>query len=297
MTNIDPSLIDVFPAEHDGYPDNLAQEDTRDNLMMAAGEAAREFPQSWWIEPRDWDEVTRANDADNAWALNYLDRFTNQGSGNGGYSTHECTTHSLRACFEAAWNKQRGYKVGPPVPKQRLETSAKASPVWVSCLSIYAEANPREWGGANVRQVMEIAARRGFLPDKIQPKPYGFKHDLQGTCGAGGVNQSRGDWVPLSRFPDGWQETAKHFKPLEVIFPESWEQAICCLLQGYFVGVGRNGHAVPWSKRIAGSGEVPYVDSYDRILYDSVRTQKNAWRGAFCIVTTTAPDDWDQPAT
>jgi hypothetical protein len=182
------------------------------------------------------------------------------------------------------------------VKGHRYRESGEFGSVWLSPLSIYAEANPRQWGGANVRRVLEIAARRGMLPETIQPRDYGFRHAIQGTTGAGGVNQSRGAWLPLSRFPDGWEETARWFRPLEVIFPESYEQAVCLVLHGMVVSVGRNGHAVPWARWNARERAMAYPDSYDIIRYDSERTARMAWQGSFAIATMTIPDDWSRPA-
>ena len=291
MTLIDPSLIDVFPSEHDGYPDHLAAEDTTDALRDACGSASREFPRSMWIEPREWAARAAENDRYGLWAMNYIDRFTNQ------HPTHECTCHSLRANLEAARNRARGviYPDGPVVGRRYAESGDHGS-VWLSALSVYAEANPRQWGGANVRQVLEIAVRRGMLPDRTQPRDYGFRHTLTGTSGKGNSNQSGGAWVSVSRFPDGWEETAKDFRPLEVIFPESYEEAICCLLHGLAVSVGRSGHAVPWARWVAGQRLCSYPDSYDIVRHDSERTAKSAWRGSFAIASVTLPDDWSRPA-
>lgn len=287
---INPALIDVFPRVHDGYPDDLAAEDTVDALKDACGAASREFPRALWIEPQFWPDKAAENDKYKTWPINYVDRFTNQNP------THECTCHSLRTVAESCRNRQRGI-IFPDGPKkeQRYEESSNGS-VWLSPLSVYAEANPRQWGGANVRQVMEIACRRGMLPEKVQPREYGFRHTLQGTTGKGGLNQSHGDWVPLNRFPEGWQETAKWFRPLEVIFPESWEQAVCLVLHGLAVGVGRNGHAIPWSFWNPQEQVMGYVDSYDVVRYDSLNTVKRAWQGSFAIASMTAPDDWSKPA-
>lgn len=286
---IDPALIDVV-LPPSGYPDHLAAEDTRDNLWDVCGSASRNFPQALWIEPNDREDKARENDKNNTWGYNYIDRFTNQNP------THECTCHSLRANMEACRNRQRGV-IFPDGPKKeaRYEESAIAS-VWISPLSVYAEANPRQWGGANVRQVLEIAVRRGALPETIQPKAYGFKHALHGTTGKGGKNQAHGAWVSVSRFPEGWQETAALFKPQEVIFPDSYEEALCLLLHGYIVSVGRNGHAVPWSFWNAKDDVIGYVDSYDIVRYDSRRTAQSAWRGSFAIASMTAPNDWNDPA-
>ncbi len=288
---IDPLLIDVFPLEHDGYPDHLAAEDTTDVLRDVCGAASRDFPDALWIEPRDWEARARENDAAKTWAMNFVDRYTNQNP------THECTCHSLRTNFEAARNRARGviYPEGPKKGFRYAESSAFGS-VWVSPLSVYAEANPGQWGGANVRAVLEIAVRRGMLPDTLQPADYGFAHSLVGTSGDGNNNQSGGKWVSLSRFPEGWQETARNFRPLEVVFPESYEQAVCLVLHGYAVSVGRSGHAVPWCQWIADERLMAYPDSYNVTRYDSERTARSAWRGSFSIVSTTVPNDWSRPA-
>lgn len=294
---IHPRLIDVFPAEHDGYPAHLAAEDTTDVLRDVCGSASRDFPTALWIEPREWAERAAANDAGRTWAMNYLDRFTNQGAGGGRPGTHECTCHSLRANLEAARNRARGvaYPDGPRAG-YRYPESGQFGAVWLSPLSVYAEANPRKWGGANVRAVLEIAIRRGMLPDRLQPAEYGFRHTLPGTSGRGNENQSGDSWVALNHFPAGWEETARHFRPLEVIFPESWEQAVCLVLHGMAVSVGRNGHAVPWCQWLPGQGLMAYPDSYDVVRYDSERTARSAWRGSFSIASCTLPDDWSRPA-
>lgn len=283
---IDRKLVDVTLEHDSGYPEELAKLDTHDNLVCAAGETAREFPSSLYIEPREWKDKADDNDKNHGWALNRVDRFTNQNP------THECTCHSLMTNFTVAWNKQAGI-IFPDGPKKdhRYEES-KVRSVWMSCLSVYAEANPRQWGGANVQQVVEIMARRGGLPDQIQPRDYGFKHTLQGTTGKGGKNQSSGSWVAVRSFPEGWQETAKHFKPLEIIFPRSREEAMCLLLHGYCLSVGRRGHAVPIGKWDHREGLFPYNDSYDLIRYDS----SLAWQGSFAIISTTQPDDYSKPA-
>lgn len=293
---IDRKLIDApIPREllhedESGYPANMSAGDTIDVIREACGDAARDFPQALWIEPKDWKDRARDNDKYKTWGLNRVDRFTNQSP------THECTCHSLSRGCEAAWNRQRG-NIFADGPKKgyRYEQSKKGS-VWLSPLSVYSEANPGQWGGAGIRQVMEIACRRGFLPEKIQPAEYKFKHSLQGTTGQGGLNQSTGPWVRMSNFPEGWQETAKHFRPREVIFPGSWEQAICLLLHGLLVCVGRSGHAVPWAMYNVEEQVAPYPDSYDVIRYDSLSTIKYAWSGAFAIATMTTPDSWLEPS-
>lgn len=294
FTPINPALIDQHqPAIHDGHhgytPEQQAG-DTRDVLMQVCGAASREFPKELWIEPKDWPAKAKENDENHTWPINFCDRYTNQNP------THECTTHSLRAGCESARNRQRGL-IFPEGPKAGFRYDhSKMGSVWLSVVSVYAEANPGQWGGANIREVMEIAVRRGFIPDKIQPAEYGFKHTLQGTAGKGNNNQSSGSWVRVDGFPDGWKETAKHFRVQQVIFPSSWEQAVCLVLHGRMVHVGRSGHAIPWAQYSVASGAMAYPDSYDVTRYDSAGTIRSAWSGSFSIDTMTVPDDWSKPA-
>lgn len=290
--SVNPALLDVtLPPS--GYPDEVSRDDNHETMKGAVADAGgiiTDFPDSMWIEPKDWGDVARELERTRTRAIDYVDRFTNQDP------TDECTCHSLRCGVEGARNRQRRIAIGPPKAGELLPTSAKSASVWLSPLSIYAEANPGQRGGAGVRQVLGIATRRGFLPEKIQPREYGFKHTLQGTCGKGNVTQSRGPWVPLSRFPDGWEETAKHFRPLEYIFPDTWEQSICLVLNGLFVCVGRDGHAVPHGVWMPDDQVVGYLDSYDVMRFDSINRVKKTVGGSFAIVSTTIPDDWNKPA-
>lgn len=298
----DPSLVDVvLPEDEQGYPvtEMLADRETG-VLWDCCGASSRKMPEHLRVNVREWAERARENDDNGTWPTNYRDRYTNQGPGNGKRGTHECTCHSFDEDFSIARNRARAIRY-PNGPKSgfRYEESAKFGSVWMSPLSLYNEANPRQWGGAGVRQVLEIACRRGILPDKLQPRDYGFKHAIHGTAGKGNNNQSSGPWVSVRDMPEGWEETAKHFKPLEVIFPESFEDAVGLILNGYAVSVGRNGHAITWSRLQFSGTELsgaPYNDSYDRTLMDSVRTMRSAWQGAFSIATVTNPDDWMKPA-
>lgn len=294
LASVEPDLVDVVFDQHDGYPEHFEAEDTRDALMDCCGSATRSFPSEYWIEPKDWAAKARENDENKTWGTNYVDTFTNQPP------THECTSHSLTRIFCGARNRQIGMKY-PDGPKKdfRYAESGEVGSVFISPLSVYAEANPSQWGGASIRSVLEIACRRGFLPDKIQPRDYGFKHVLHGTAGKGNSNQSSGPFLRVSQFPDGWEETAKLFKPEEVVFPEAFEQTVCCLLHGVLIGVGRSGHAVPWSHLVFNGNNLEgaaYIDSYNIMRFDSVRVMKSAWRGCFGILTTSPPDDWMNPA-
>lgn len=295
FATVPTNLIDVQTAPprdgHHGYTAAAKARDTVDAMRSACGAASRDFPQHLWIEQKDWADKARDNDKYKTWPMNYTDRFTNQNP------THECTCHALTKVAEVARNRQRSVQYADGPKKDfRYTESGQVGSVWLSPLSIYAEANPAEWGGADCHQVLEIAVRRGFLPDKTQPHDYGFKHQLIGTAGRGNSNQSHGSWVPLSQFPAGWQETAKWFKPIEVIFPESWEQMVCLVLHGYAVGVGRSGHSIPYCMWNPQQQVMAYPDSYDVVRYDSLGMVRSAVGGSYAIASMTAPDSWDKPA-
>jgi len=301
-TPIDPSLVDVTLPFESGYPEAMAAMDTDEAVFRAFGETGREFPSALLVPKSEWKDRAAENDKLGLWAWSYIDRFTNQSP------THECTCHALEGVALACWNRQRRVNFGGPKVGERNPLSEKTGSVWFSVNSVYAEANPGERGGANVQQVIGIACRRGFLPDIIQPRNYGFKHFMWGTRGKGGVNQSTGSWPGWSGGESGtfrtrpsgwanenWRETAKHFMPLECVNPQSTEQVVSLLLHGYAIGVGRSGHSVPYVKLVWDSNGrmlFAYRDSYDVMRYDS----SAAYSGSYSILSMTQPDDYNYPA-
>jgi hypothetical protein len=304
---IDPALIDVvLPEDEQGYPEHEMLADREPGVLWDyCGAASRKMRDELRVESKEWVPRAKENDANRTWPTNYRDRYTNQGPGPGVSGTHECVYHSLDANYSMARNRHRAIRF-PDGPKKnfRYEESALGS-VWMSPQSGYCRVtpktrrNPQQRGGSNVRQSLETITGTGWLPDKIQPRDYGFKHTLHGTSGIGNNNQSRGPYISPDDLPEGWEETAKHFRALEAVFPESFEDAVSLLLNGFGVSVGRNGHAITWSRLIFEGARLvgaAYDDSYDITRVDSVRTMRNAISGSFSIITTTQPDDWLKPA-
>ena len=278
-TNVvfDDSDLDYVPSVDTGYPDQLAAEDTVENMALCG---ARDFPEHLWIDPADWKDKARENDRLGTWPDDYRNRFTNQSP------THECTCHSLLQNFEIAWNRQR---------------QSKESAVWMSALSVYAEANPRQRGGASMQGTLRIALDRGILPEFNGPKGLGTQRELFNATlnnTSGSDPERGGPWVPVSRFPNNWKQTARHFRPDEVINPDNWEQMVCLVLNGVAVSLGRKGHAIPHTKIVWRDRKLyaSYPDSYDVVRYDSVSNIKAGVGGSYGIVTTTTPDNWDRPA-
>jgi hypothetical protein len=279
----DRTAIDYQQPDFTGYPAHLAAQDTSANL---AAMGAKDFPNSLWIEPKNWKQYWADNKYDelNLSAMDMRNRFTNQNP------TDECTCHCLVQCAETSWNATRG---------------GKGSPVLFSQIGIYSIANPGQWGGAGCQQVLRIAMQYGFIPERVHGQETRFKHTLWGTCGKGNVDNSTGKWVTESMNPEYFAQAAptrRHFKPTEVINPRSREEIVCLLIHRRGVGVGRNGHSIPYLQPVWESGQasekptIAYSDSYDVIRYDSWSTVSSAVEGSYCIWSLTVPDDWDKPA-
>lgn len=273
------SLLDWSPKENTGYTPEVAAEDSVETFA-AAGFV--DFPDKYWIEPKDWEEVARENDKYGTWAEDYSNRFTNQSP------THECTTHCLIQCAECTWNKMR---------------ESKEYAVWFSALGTYEEANPRIRGGASVRGVLKLAMARGLVPEHDGPAGPGTQADKFvftrcGTMGRGNATQSHGEWLPYKKYPPGHRNTSRHFRPLEIINVASWEQHFCLLLNGLAVGNGRYGHSIPHMRAVKRNGRwhSRYKDSYDLFRYDSIKAVRSGIGAAYAIASMTRPDDWKRPA-
>jgi hypothetical protein len=275
------TLLDWSPNVDTGYNDEISKEDSIDNFA-AAGFV--DFPDHLWIEPKDWEDYAAQNDKYQTWARDYSNRFTNQSP------TTECTCHCLLQCAESTYNKQRG--------------GITKNAVWFSALGVYEEADPSGRSGASVVGVLKIAMRRGMVPEYDGPDGPGtqkakYKFTRSGTRGKGNSTQSgNGSWLRFNSYPSDFELTSRHFKPLEIINIDSWEQHFCLLLHGYAVGNGRNGHSIPHMRAVKRDGVwySEYKDSYDRFLYDSISTVKRGVNAAYCIASFTQPDDWSKPA-
>jgi len=265
--------IDYIHPDFTGYIGEFG-----DNNSSYAAAGFIDFPESLMIPPELWREkYEEANEVGKIAARHRerFGRFTNQSP------THECTCHSLAYNAQAAIRVASGFNYDIPL----------------SPLSVYAEANPRQWGGASILGVARIAMRRGMLPETSKTKTKKgvvvckdvFAHSLHGTCGRGNEWQDKGPWVSVSRFPEGWEETASEFILDEVVNVRNIEQAISLLIHGYCVGVGRRGHAISyddleWSTSGTYPDFFPYADSYDIVRKDSLRLARSATQSAFSVI-------------
>jgi hypothetical protein len=290
-----PNDVDVrLPPDEQGYPEALAVQDRDPGVLFQAGGEASltSLPDGWYVEDNEVEDLCAENDTRHTWGFNRRSRFTNQ------HPTHECTNHSEVDDFEIARNADLGiiYHDGPKVDFT-YEESKTSGDVFFSCMWPYLLANPNIRGGAMIRDILKYTMQYGHLPDRIQPYDYKFKHTLTGTMGQGNSNQSSGPWVKFKDLPPGWQETAKWFKPKEIVYPDDWRVGRSIVLRGRGVSVGRNGHAVTYSGYSFRTRMMRYTDHYNVVRWDSERLWKSCIAsGSYSIISTTHTADRLKPA-
>ena len=181
-----------------------------------------------------------------------------------------CASHSTRQGYEVVWVEAFG-----------AEDWIEFSPN-----SMYPHVSSRASSGstlsANMRQVMDV----GLLPVPNE-KAVAFLRD------AGIPVNTREENDYYGRFPDGWKETAKHFRAAEVFDIASYEGVISALLIGFPVIVGRRGHAICYLDPLDDGGRVQYANSWgadwgdDGFGVDSESISSGAIRsyGAFALRT------------
>ena len=263
---IDPKLIDV-EFKFDGLKDDA----TEDQLLQAG---AKRFPESLLIDRSEWDDRIEELDKQKQWAEDYSGRHSNQSN------SHECVSHASVNNAQIAWNRQY---------------NGMDHDVWFSPLALYTRVTGgSRWGGSNVLSTMREMMANGLIPDHDGPAGKNsqqklFDHTLHETSGRTEDWWPTSGWVRPSELPDGWKETAKHFRPLEVytIPHGSREAHASALLRGWCCTNGRSGHSIAHVKLAKEGGRYlsRYKDSYGpgSFRYDSERM----WGGGFVIRSMT----------
>lgn len=263
--SVDPKLVDV-QHQWDGMRDDPSEQD-----LLYAG--AKEFPDKYLIERSEWADRIRAHEENQSSADFYSDRFTHQGN------SHECVCHAAGQLFLVAWNRQLG----------GIEHS-----VWPSPLALYTRiTGGRKWGGSVVIDSLYEMIENGMIPEHDGPggedtQKGKFKHTVVQTAGHGARFPKPRD------LPDGWEETAKHFRVLEAFTIPDRQAHASALLHGWAICNGRQGHSIPHMNLVKEGNRYlsKYKDSYDVFRYDSERL----WGGGYCIRSVTMPDDPSKPA-
>ena len=264
---IPDKLIDV---EHkwDGLQSNPTEQE-----MLGAG--AKPFPDSMRIPRSEWRDRIQEHEQNHSSADFYSGRFTAQ------KNSHECVAHAAHQAFMIARNRQHN----------GLEQD-----VWFSPLALYTRiTNGRRWGGSSVTDSMYEMIEHGMIPDHDGPGGNNsqtklFLHTLHETSGRTENWWPTSGWVRPSELPDGWKNTAKHFRALEVFTVPDREAHASCLLHGLCVVNGRLGHSVPHVKMVFDNNRFLscYKDSYRIYRYDSERLWDS---GGYVIRSTTTSEN------
>ena len=267
---IDPKLIDV-EFKFDG----LVNEPTEQDLIFAGAES---FPDRFLVPRSEWDDRIAAHEKNKSSADHFSGRFTHQAN------SHECVCHAAHQAFMVAYNRQLG---------------GLWHDVWFSPLALYTRiTGGRRWGGSSVIDSLFSMRRDGMIPDHDGPDGHlsqveKFKHTLHETSGRTEDWWPTSGWVDPDELPDGWRETAKHFKVAECWRIPDEEAHASALLHGMVVVNGRNGHSIPHMTLVKEDGRYlsKYKDSYNEFRYDSERL----WGGGYCIRSVTLPVDPERP--
>lgn len=272
---IPANLIDV-PHVNDG----MRPEGYSEHELFSAG--AVRFPDELRIERGQWDSWIAQNDEHKSSAIDYSARFTHQGN------SHECVCHASVQSFEIAYNRK---------------FAGTKHAVFFSPVSLYTRiTGGSQWGGSNVMDALSELIGRGVLPEHDGPEWLGgkggqakrFKATVHQTSGRSEDHWPTKGWIRESSFPDGWEQTARHFRVLEAFTIPDKEAHASALLRGLCIVNGRQGHSIPHAKLVKSDGRYlsKYRDSYNRDLFDS----EGLWGGGYAIASVTAPDDPLKPA-
>jgi hypothetical protein len=273
---INTTLIDSISHPHDG----MLTEGYSESALCAAG--AINFPASLLIDRSEWDDWINLHDKNKSSAHDFSARFTHQGN------SHECVCHASTQSFEIAYNRQ---------------FAGTKHAVYFSPLALYTRiTGGRQWGGSNVNDALRELMSRGAIPEHDGPEWLGgkggqvkrFKFTVNQTAGRSEDHWPTKGFITESKFAEGWEKTARHFRATEAFYIGNSQQHFSALLRGLCVVNGRSGHSIPHVKVVKSNGKYlsMYRDSYNEDRYDS----EGMTGGGFAIAVVTNPDDPTKPA-
>ena len=209
-----------------GLGDCLPRDDAFGSVFSAYEETQVVYPRS------QWEQIVREHVG-----LEFLVRRIKNQAQEG-----SCAPNATTQAWEIAWNNAHG-------PANWIE----ASPI-----SIYRWVASRPSTGStisdNLRQLRDV----GLLPTKTPTNQAILKkvglpesHVLAAT----GYYQS---------FPDGWKDTAKHFRGAELFDIESFDGFVSAIFEGFPVVYGRAGHAICGVRVVLRNGvwTIKYANSW-----------------------------------
>lgn len=229
------------------------------------------FRSEWLIDRKDWRDWYEQNEAASVSLKRYNLKINNQNP------ESSCVCNAAETCFRSIWARQLGVK-----------WSIDLSP-----MSLYARICSSRHSGSYMVDALNEAKENGFLPESTEKNKRLFRHTLHQNT----------PWIRESQLPSGWQQTAKHFRPLEWYrLPDDRDAFGSALLQGMPICYGRDGHSIAAMDLIWDNGRwlAVYAQSYgtetgdEGYQYDSERMWETD--GAWCLRAVTLPDDPAKPA-
>lgn len=229
---------------------------------------------SEWIIPRsEWRERHEQNQQHNVSLKRYNLKINDQNP------ESSCVCNAAETCFRSIWTRQLGVK-----------HSIDLSP-----MSLYTRICSSRHSGSYMADALDESKERGFLPEDTERNRALFNHLLHQNT----------PWIRKSQLPNGWEKTARHFRPLEWYqIPNDRDAFGSALLQGMPICYGRDGHSIAaidleldesskrWLAVYAQSYGVATGDQ--GYQYDSEKKWETG--GAWCLRAVTLPDDPLKPA-
>lgn len=232
-----------------------------------------EFSADWLINEKDWRDVYEAKVKTNDFLVRYNLKINDQNP------ESSCVCNAAETCIRVIYTRQLGTK-----------WSIDFSP-----MSLYTRICSSRHSGSYMVDALNESKLNGILPERTEKNEKLFRHMLHQNT----------PWIRESQLPAGWQQTAKHFRPLEWHrLPKDDRAFMSALLQGMPICYGRDGHSIAALDPYWDEGNrrwlAKYAQSYgtetgdNGYQYDTRRMWETD--GAWCLRAMTVPDDPAKPA-
>lgn len=212
------------------------------------------------IPESQWRELAEAMAAGGGGADKYVTRIYDQ------KSEGSCVANACSQAHEVSQFKQFG------------------KTVHLSAMSLYKRIGSSPGSGAMVSDGLEEMQSRGILPLDNEANRAVFGDKVMPNTG----------WS--TKYPDGWEETAKHFKVVEATIINSVNELFTACLRQDPVVVGRSGHSICYLTPIWKDDRwvFKYANSWgdwgdNGYGYDSSSLYKSSAQWAFALRVVTNP--------
>lgn len=181
------------------------------------------------IPRSSWESLIKGIDDSGVWTEHLITRIYNQGS------EGSCVSNATSQAHEIV----------------QARTYGKDKVVHLSAISLYKRCGRSPGSGSMVNDNLDEMVSNGVLPLDNEENRKRFKHVFPAT----GF---------YTKYPNGWEETAKLFRGVEWFDVRSLDGFITALLLGFPVVYGRAGHSICAVRPMLKSGRlvVMYANSW-----------------------------------